>query len=660
MPHCRFAPLFYSNLVSCPGSSMLFFLQLFSHRFCLDSRIYLYTVSCLLLVQFTGASVFADPLEVPSSADALRVQMTSVEQKPESETAAMPSDTNNETAEAQQQLQLQLEQLYFETEDKIGGEPIYTAGYLLDLYRKNQFSLLWDNPKSIVQLLKAIHASADDGLTPEDYHLEALIRYGHDVAGGASVQKQVEYDLLLSDAMLLLAHHKRDGKVDPRKVEDKKNLEPATPRPWPADAYLTAIKGGTVQAVLDKFSPHHPSYLNLKKALHDYRQFAARSVWQQIPGGQSLKPGMTDPRVTLIRNRLAVTGELAGRSLDSTFFDHQLETAVKVFQTRHHLEPDGIIGKATLRAMNITAAERIDQIRANLERTRWVVNDLPHSSLIVDIAGFMLQYYHNNEMIWTSKVMVGRPYHQTPVFRSAVTYLVLNPTWTPTPDIVKNETVPSIINDPEYLAKQRLRVLDSSGNEIDPETIPWRQYYGKVLPYTLRQDPGRDNSLGLIKFLFPNPYHVYLHDTPSKFLFGRTQRAFSHGCIRVQNPMELARLMLANDPGNPTTVKKIDQILASGKTTTVILKQPLPVYLMYLTTNVQDGQVLFKPDLYNRDEGVVAALNAPPSPLSLTVQLPETKAGLSLSGQQVRTGKNVRYVQNESRKGAESSGQEAL
>lgn len=512
---------------------------------------------------------------------------------------------------------------------------------------------MWDNPASIDQLLKAIYASADEGLTPEDYHLEALIRYGHDDEEETAELRQVEYDLLLSDAMLLLAHHKRDGKVDPRKVEDKKNLEPATPRPWPVDTFLSAIKNSTVQAVLDKLSPHHPSYLNLKKALHDYRQIAARGVWRHIPAGQSLKPGMTDPRVVLVRKRLAVTGELAGRSLDSSYYDRQLETAVKTFQTRHHLEPDGVIGKATLRAMNITAEERIDQIRVNLERTRWVVNDLPHSNLIVDIAGFMLQYYHNNELVWKSKVMVGKPYHQTPVFRSAITYLVLNPTWTPTPDIVKNETVPSIINDPDYLAKQRMRVLDSSGNEIDPVTIPWRQYYGKVLPYTLRQDPGRDNSLGLIKFLFPNPYHVYLHDTPTKFLFGRTQRAFSHGCIRVQNPLELARLMLANDPGNPTTVRKIDQILASGKTTTVILKQPLPVYLMYLTTNVQDGQVMFKPDLYNRDEGVVAALNAPPSPLSLTVQLPEAKGGLSMSNQQVRIGKTVRYVQNQPRESSQ-------
>jgi len=321
-----------------------------------------------------------------------------------------------------------------------------------------------------------------------------------------------------------------------------------------------------------------------------------------------------------------------------------LVSAVKAFQTKHHIEPDGVVGKSTISAMNVTVAERINQIRVNLERTRWVIHDMPSSSLIVDIAGFMLQYYHNNTPVWSTKVMVGQPYHQTPIFRSAITYIVLNPTWTPTPDIVKNETVPSIVKDPDFLAKQRLRVLDSSGAEVDPSTIPWKQYQGKFLPYTLRQDSGKDNSLGLIKFLFPNPYHVYMHDTPSKSLFVRTQRAFSHGCIRVQNPLELGRMILANDPGNQTTVERMDQLLALGKTATVILKQPLPVYLMYLTTNVRDGKVMFKPDLYSRDERILTALNAPPSRLELTTQVPEAKG--TPANQQVKIDKSIKYVQS--------------
>lgn len=578
------------------------------------------------------------------------------------------SGTTDGTDQAQQMLQQYLEQLYFEAEDRIGKEPIYTAGYLLDLYRKNHFHLLWENPSTRTQLMDAIRASADEGLTPDDYHQEALARYEHELRehgpnDQALLVKRIEYDLLLSDAMILLGHHKRDGKVDPRKVEDKKNLEQATHRSCSVDAYLVAIKDGTVRATLDTFSPHHPSYVNLKEALHHYKQLAGHTVWRQIPAGQSLKPGMVDQRVPAIRQRLAASGEYRDRGKgggESALYDAQLVAAVKAFQTQHHIEPDGIIGNSTIKAMNSTVAERINQIRVNLERTRWVIHDIPSDNLIVDIAGFMVHYYHNNTMIWKSKVMVGKPFHQTPVFRSAITYLVLNPTWTPTPSIVKNETVPSIINDPDFLEKQRMRVIDSSGAEVDPYTIPWRQYQGRTLPYTLRQNAGRDNALGLIKFLFPNPYHVYLHDTPSKSLFGRTQRAFSHGCIRVQNPLELGRLILANDPGNPISIEKMNQILASGKTTTVILKRPLPIYLIYLTANVQDGKVMFKPDLYNRDGGVLAALNAPPSPLNLAVQIHEAKGGSSLPNQQVRVEKPLQYVHNEQQKTEEPHAKDSL
>ena len=529
--------------------------------------------------------------------------------------AVFPSTAaNNE--QGQQLLQQRLEQLYFEIEDSIGKEPVYTTGYLLDLYRKNQFNPLWTNQENIHQLLSAIVASADEGFIPDDYHLKALTRYGNELKESASPAKLVEYDLLLSDALVLLGQHKRYGKVDSRKVEEKKNLEATTPRPSPIDIYLAAINTGTVRVALDKLSPHHQTYVNLKGALSQYKQIAGKSGGRHlVPAGESLRPGIRDERVPAIRQRLGVAGDYNYKAAgESNLYDDHLAAAVKSFQARHHLEPDGVVGKSTIDAMNFTATERVNQIRVNLERTRWVVYDMPSSSLVVDIAGFMLQYYHDNKPVWSSKVMVGQPFHQTPIFRSAITYIVLNPTWTPTPDIVKNETVPSIVKDPDFLAKQRLRVLDSSGAEIAPSSIPWKQYEGKFLPYTLRQDSGKDNSLGLIKFLFPNPYHVYMHDTPSKSLFGRTQRAFSHGCIRVQNPLDLGRLILANDTGNLTTVERMDQLLALGKTATVILKQPLPIYLMYLTANVRDGKVMFKPDLYSRDEGILAALNAPPSP----------------------------------------------
>lgn len=557
----------------------------------------------------------------------------------------LPTGLSPASADPEQQLiQQRLEQLYYDPQDSAEQEPIYTTAYLLDLYRKNHFAPLWSNQDNITQLIAAIIAGAEEGFIPDDYHLKAISRLHNDPRENMSLAQQVEYDLLLSDAFILLGQHKRYGKVDPSKVDEKQNLETSTPRTSPVDTYLNAIKTGTVRAALDQLSPHHQAYVALKEALRRYKTIAGRGGWPQVPLGPSLEPGTHDARVPALRRRLEVSGDYRPTAHETgNRYDDALVTGVKAFQKRHHLESDGVVGKTTVMAMNITAEERIKQIRVNLERTRWIIHDLPSSNLIIDIAGFMLQYYHNNQQVWTSKVMVGKPYHQTPIFRSAITYIVLNPTWTITPDIIKNETVPSIINDPGFLAKQRLRVLDREGNEVDPASIPWNQYRGKNFPYTLRQDSGRDNSLGLIKFLFPNPYHVYLHDTPSKSLFGRTQRAFSHGCIRVQNPLDLGRLILGNDTGNPTTPEKMDQIIASGKTTTVILKQPLPIYLMYLTTNVSDGKVMFKPDLYDRDNSIFVALNAPPSPLKLTTQIPEVKG--QPGNQQVRINRQLQLVQ---------------
>jgi murein L,D-transpeptidase YcbB/YkuD len=531
-------------------------------------------------------------------------------------------------------VQQRLEQLHFGEERTIGGETIYAAGLLLDLYRKNRFQPLWTDRRNLTQLLTAIAGSAEEGLIPDDYHLQAISRYGHELETAPSRAKLLEYDLLLSDALMLLAQHKRHGKVNPREVEERLNLDSPAPRPSLIDTFLNALRTATVRKALDELEPAHPAYASLKRALSRYRKIAGSGGWQSVPPGPSLKPGMRDDRVQALRARLAVTGDLTWESAHPLFYDEVLAGAVRAFQTRHHLEADGIAGKATLAAMNIPVAGRISQIRVNLERARWVMHDMPDSSIVIDIAGFNLQYYHQNRLVWKTRVMVGEPFNQTPVFRSAITYLVLNPTWTIPPDILKNETVPRILTEKDYLAKQRLRVLTASGEEVNPATVPWGQYLGKRPPYTLRQDAGPDNALGLIKFIFPNPYHVYLHDTPSKSLFDKARRAFSHGCIRVQHPLDLGKMLIANDPGNPTSAARFDQILASGKTSTIFLKEPLPIFLMYLTANAENGQVQFMPDLYQRDQGILDALNGPPSLLEHTTQMPEFKSHSSISPEQ--------------------------
>ena len=269
---------------------------------------------------------------------------------------------------------------------------------------------------------------------------------------------------------------------------------------------------------------------------------------------------------------------------------------------------DGAVGAATRAAMNVPVSARIDQLRVNLERARWVLHEIKGEFVLVDIAGFDVAYFRNDEPIWTSKVVVGRPYRETPVFKSEITYVVLNPTWTIPPGILAKDTLPAVRRDPAYLTRHRIRVIDGNGREVSPSAVDWSRYRNSV-PYQLVQDPGPDNSLGLVKIMFPNPYLVYLHDSPAKALYDRDERAFSSGCIRVAKPFELTELVL-NDPEH-WNAEAIQAAIATGKTRTVNLAKPVPVLILYWTAQPRpDGQVLFRNDVYARDPQTLAALNS--------------------------------------------------
>jgi murein L,D-transpeptidase YcbB/YkuD len=290
-------------------------------------------------------------------------------------------------------------------------------------------------------------------------------------------------------------------------------------------------------------------------------------------------------------------------------FDEDLETAVKHFQQRHGLTADGAVGPGTRAALNVSVSARIDQIRVNLERARWVMHEIQGEFVLVNAAGFDVSYFRDNEPIWTSKVIVGRPYRETPIFKSLITYVVLNPTWTIPPGILVKDKLPVIKRDPGYLTRNNIRVIDSAGREVSPHSVDWSRYSGSRLPpYQLRQDPGDDNALGLVKIMFPNPYLVYLHDTPSKSLFDKDERTFSSGCIRVEKAFELAELVL-NDPVRWNRAA-IDAAVATKKTQTVNLATPVPVLILYWTAQPRpDGQVIFRNDVYGRDPATLAALN---------------------------------------------------
>jgi L,D-transpeptidase YcbB len=283
---------------------------------------------------------------------------------------------------------------------------------------------------------------------------------------------------------------------------------------------------------------------------------------------------------------------------------------VERFQHRHGLEADGAVGRRTLAALNVPVEARIDQLRVNLERTRWVFRDLEPRYLIVNIAGFHAYLMEDGKSVWDSRVVVGTRYRKTPVFKARMTYLVLNPTWTVPPTILKEDIIPAMRRDPGYLASRNMVLLDASGQRVDTADIDLQNLTIRNFPYVVRQEPGPQNALGRIKFMFPNRHFVYLHDTPSRGLFERANRTFSSGCIRVEHPLTLAELLL-DDPVNWNRAK-IEARLADGKTQTVNLKTPITVFLVYWTAEPEaDGEVNFFNDVYRRDAAVLKALDEP-------------------------------------------------
>jgi L,D-transpeptidase YcbB len=515
----------------------------------------------------------------------------------------------------------------------VRGERIVLGDTVARYYESQQFRPQWRDPARLSQLVDAILELVNDGLDPNDYHVEALDGYRAELRAAQRLPdgEQAALEVLATDAMMLGLYHLYLGKVDPEKLSSQWNFGSK-----PVDvergfvAITQALASGQIRQTFERARPQHVWYQRGRERLKEYRALAAAGGWPAIPDGPTIKPGMSDPRVPVLRDRLQFTRDLpaggaaspaapqigapplVGATTDAPAeetYDAELEAAVKRFQERHGLTADGAVGPATRAAINVPVERRIDQIRINLERARWVMHEIKGEFVLVDVAGFDVSYFRDDEPIWTSKVIVGRPYRETPIFRSLITYVVLNPTWTIPPGILVKDKLPILKRDPGYLKRNNIRVLDSKGREVNPYSVNWSQYgAGRLPPYQLRQDPGDDNALGLVKIMFPNPYLVYLHDTPSKSLFDRDQRVFSSGCIRVQKAFELAELVL-NDPAR-WNQETLAAAVATKKMQTVNLAKPVPVLLLYWTAQpLPSGQVMFRNDVYGRDPPTLAALN---------------------------------------------------
>ena len=379
------------------------------------------------------------------------------------------------------------------------------------------------------------------------------------------------------------------------------------PQADPIGMVENAALGGSLTKQLKRTVPSAYRYKALQKALKRYMQIKAEGGWPLIVLHGKLKPGKSDEGVLALRERLRVTGDYVPceNSVEDIVYDACLQKAVKHFQVRNGLVPDGVVGSGTLAVLNKTVDERITTIRLNLDRIKWLNDRHSRKHIIINIPDFKLYFEEDGKLIQTMRVITGKPNHPTPIFSDTVEYIVLNPYWNVPKSIIQKEFVPKLIRNPNAMKRKGIEIRQGWGKNakvVNPATINWRNYRdGTPMPFHFAQLPGKRNALGKVKFLFPNKFSVYMHDTPAKSLFKRSKRAFSHGCIRLQKPRELLRTFSTFNSN--IDFDKAQKILKGKSKTSITLKEKVPVDVIYLTAWVDyDGNLQFRNDVYHYDK----------------------------------------------------------
>jgi murein L,D-transpeptidase YcbB/YkuD len=480
-------------------------------------------------------------------------------------------------------------------------------------YRATSFKPLWIEGEGLSERAKKLEAlfqaAEEEGLNPDEFKLPVPMAESGNLA-------QVE--LSLTVAALKYARQASGGRLLPNRLSTYNDLKPE--RVNPAEALKILAYTPFPADYLMRLHPKHPAYAMFKSALAELRQ---SPTWDDEPiaGGPRVKPGQVNFRIPAVRQRLARLGFLPGElpreklieegvpqhfTADITYdsaselLDPQLVRALKMFQRERNVKVTGALDIPTVKALNThTEKQDMQRLIANMERLRWLPRELGERHIFVNQPAFELRVVDKEQILWRTNVVVGKPETQTSSFHDELETVVFNPPWGVPPSIVTNEMLPILWRDPSYLDRQGFKVYDQKGNVVKSRSINWAQY-GENPPFAIQQPPGDDNALGELKFLFPNSHAIYMHDTPSKPLFSKPVRAFSHGCVRVQNPRELARIVLGMN------LDKIGKRIASGKSETVPVPRKLPVHLVYFTAwPGENGKVNFHPDIYGRD----AAMN---------------------------------------------------
>jgi len=483
---------------------------------------------------------------------------------------------------------------------------------LLERYRQRSFAPFWIQDNELSARAKAarqvLEDSYQDGLNPSDY----FTPYIDSRWQKTDPKSLAELDLLLTLGIMRLAADAREGRIEPYDVDAKLFAGVRPERPDLKKLIGEVLDREDIAAAVREQFPAHRQYQRMREALAEYRQISKSGGWGVVPAGSTMAAGARDARVNALAERLKKSGDL-DPAVKGDVFGPQIEAAVKAFQLRHGLPDTGKVSSKTLAALNVSAEECCRTLIINMERWRWLHRDFTErKETLVNVAGYELFGLDGGKPVMRIPAIVGKTYHATPVFSSVIRYIEVNPYWNVPVSIASKEILPKLRKDPGYLGKQHMRIYDgwdSSAKEISAFAINWAEVSSEQIKrYAIRQDPGPWNALGRFKFVFPNEYSVYLHDTSTPGLFAEKERAFSHGCIRVGDPRGLAAFLL-DTPGDSWTKERVEQLAASGKNQNVSLKTPVAVHLSYRTAWVDaDGSVQFRPDIYGRDGKMAAVI----------------------------------------------------
>ena len=483
---------------------------------------------------------------------------------------------------------------YLEVED----EPVRAYGHVVAFYAQEDRGLVWHGDR-LEQWLRVIGESGWEGLRPDDYHYQTVQQLARQPV--RTPEEQAHLDLLASDGMLLLLYHITSGKVNPEMIDPNCHLDIETGQPV---AHLErALGANNLYLALDSVRPKWPDYYRL---LYELRHLHFRSDWPAWEMQGVLYPDTVHPHIPRLRQILIATGDFSGDT-SSWVYDDQLQAGVHRFQQRHGLIIDGIIGQSTQAMLHKSRQERIQTVMVNLERWRWLPAMFSDYYVIVNIADFVLYIVKEGQVVARHDVIVGKPARKTPIFSARMRFVEFNPTWTIPPTIKLEDVLPAVRKDVQYLSSRNIAAYNQKMEKVDPLLQDWND--PSVRHFRFVQDPGPNNALGQIKFMFPNPYLIYMHDTPNRDLFERSTRTFSSGCIRVCEPLAMAEVVLAHLGWDSTSIQAA---VDSANTHTVRLREQPDVHIMYFTSWMgSTGQVQYRKDVYALDEPIYEALIAP-------------------------------------------------